>query len=125
MKEKTVMFNFADGPKEIKVGDTLYYPSQRSRIGIVYEIVKIGRDLITCDDSRGTKFYIQTGRSKSKYSGGQAYSSEESYYEFLKISKYIREVTDWLSRSKMTLEQAKQIASILGYEEYNDNQTLQ
>lgn len=116
--KKSITFPFADGPKELNEGDKVYKVYNYSRQESSELVVKkIGRTLITCADYREYQYYIANGRIKSDYSNSVLYSSKEAYEAFQKATRYIEEVTRFLNDKKMTLEQAKQIAEILGFKE--------
>lgn len=75
---KKVMFKFADGFKEIQVGQQALIFHHKTES--IVKIKKIGRTLITLDTPREMQFYIETGFYKSDYSNGvYLYSSEEAY----------------------------------------------
>jgi len=117
MAKEKVIFNFADGPKEIKVGDTFIavHPNDSRRGVSKFKVDKIGITLITAGRE---KFYIATGRRQTEYTAEEAYSSEEAYQIIRKQDSFIRKVRNHFDyRSKITYEQAVKIAEIIGLKE--------
>jgi hypothetical protein len=89
MSEKTAMFNFIDGEKEVRVGDRFISVDGRGR---AYNciVTKLGNKFISTD--LGDKFYISTGREQCDYSPSYAYSSMNVYEVLSKQRSFISEV---------------------------------
>jgi hypothetical protein len=113
-KDKVVMFNFIDGQKEIRVGDTIVISSPRSRKGDMprtQTILKIGNKLITTERE---KFYIETGRAQQEYGlPDGAYSSIAAYSDCVEKSVFINKVQQELQGVRLTYEEAVSVKHIL------------
>lgn len=113
--------NFADGPKEMKIGDTFFTtsPYRNKELGESRVLTAIGNKYIkgVISDGRSTygeqEYQIADGKQKTDYSAGYAYSSQEAYERYKKERLYVRELEIVLSRSRMSYEQAVKIAEIL------------
>lgn len=93
--------NFADGPKEIKVGDTFYDVSNQYRGGAYGNrvIEAIGHKYITT--GRGeVKFELETGRMKTQFCGSTAWSSKDAYEEVLLSEKYQKAFVEVIKNRK-------------------------
>jgi hypothetical protein len=113
MTKKTIM-NFADGPKEVEVGDTIYEVSNQHNGGGMGErtITAIGRQYISSQIGRTiNKYCMLTGRLKTEYQGSTAWSSKDAYDEHINAIKnkksFIEMITEhecnssafWLNQS--------------------------
>lgn len=85
---KTVIMNFADGPKPIKVGQTCvtYNRYYGGKIALYnYTVAKIGRKYV--EMTNGDKFELETGKEKTAYTRRELYSSKEAYEKHTHIAE--------------------------------------
>lgn len=125
MAKDSIMFNFADGARDVKVGDRIFeIDSLRSgRTDITpFTIIKIGNKLVTVQQSfygvpsgREWQFYAETGRKKSNYSTYRTYSSVEAYEEVKTQNLTIERARNY-TNGVITYKQAVEILKILGAE---------
>lgn len=115
---KAIIFNFVDGPKEIKVGDTVYYCETNSpnREMIVGEVGRKYLGICFSESSKPcAKFDIETGQEKTEYSKGALYSSKEGYDRIKEEQALINSVHQFFyEHNEISLEQALKIRDILG-----------
>ena len=117
MGKTSIMFNFTDGAKEVKVGDSFitvgrYYQSSGYTFHN-YTVEKIGSKLVTAN--RGcSKFIAETGKLQSDYSTDPTFSSMAAFEIYQKEQIVIQFLQKRLGYGcKMSLGQARQIAAIL------------
>lgn len=112
---KTVIFNFADGPKEIGEGYTFFYKDSYSRRdGELMTVVSVGRAYVTCQKDK--KFCIETGYYQSNLNPSRAWSSEEAYKKYQLTRKYSKAMIEILNSksSEISIEQWEIAAQALG-----------
>lgn len=104
------MMKFADGLKEIKVGQKCITTNGQIRTSgsthtMVVVVESIGRKYVTM--TNGYKFDLETGRKKTEYTWGELYSSREEYdkvVSFNILKDDVRETLDfYLNRGSRKL----------------------
>ena len=108
---ESAMFNFVDGIKEVKIGDTFISYNYHNGYKRKHTIKKIGRELIHTDTD---SFYIKTGLQKTDYTPCKAYTSIEVLESINKQNIFIERVRNDLKYRTLNYSQALSIARILG-----------
>ena len=106
MAKESIVFPFADGLKDVKVGDLVYfvnrnhfYTNRYPTISDLHElkVSKIGSKYLFVIYRTGKEagsFNIINGKENSPYTGGKLYSSIESFENAMKESKVIEKVKE-------------------------------
>jgi hypothetical protein len=121
MAKESIIFNFKDGAKEVKVGDIIVEVDDCLPLNkkfTDFQITKIGNKLVTAQMrfgglcGRDNQFYIETGRMKSNYPTKPTYSSSKAYHEYKNQQTIIATAASYARTA--TYEQAVEILKILG-----------